>query len=82
MKVALVLCLILILSVLSWNSFKPEPKWEYSIESIPDWDFQRKMNSLGQDGWELVFARRASTGPIDTANPDFAYEIILKRKAR
>lgn len=75
-------CLFLIVGLLGWNTLKPEPKWEYQIESVPDWDFTRKVNSLGLEGWELVFARRASSNVIDSEKPDFSYEMIFKRKAR
>lgn len=50
------------------------PKWEYRIEGIPDLRFDEAMASLGSDGWELVFARRASG-----ANDEMAYECIFKR---
>lgn len=52
-------------------------KYEYRILAISDPAFTRAMNALGQDGWELVSARRASTGG-DT--PVFSYEVIMKRK--
>jgi len=34
-------------------------KWEYKIASWKDEDFGGEMNKAGEDGWELVFARRA-----------------------
>src|ERR1051326_2821642 len=37
-------------------------EWEYRIESLPDRTFDQRINALGQEGWELVFARRASDG--------------------
>ena len=52
-------------------------KWEYIIESPRDEDFSRTINALGRDGWEVVFARRATSelGGKSTAS----YEMILKR---
>jgi len=33
-------------------------KWEYKISSFKDEEFVTEMNKAGEDGWELVFARR------------------------
>ena len=55
----------------------PPQKWEYRIVAIPDLLFNTKINALGADGWELVFARRASDG--DTTSPTMSYEVIFKR---
>lgn len=52
----------------------PHQEWEYMIDSIPDSIFTTIMNLHGENGWELVFARRASN--IDDT---FAYEVIFKR---
>jgi hypothetical protein len=48
-------------------------KWEYTIESIPDVEFTKKINELGAQGWELTFARRAMS------DGSGIYEIIFKR---
>jgi hypothetical protein len=48
-------------------------KWEYKITAVPDANFTEDMNKLGNEGWELVFARRASGGG------EFSYEMIFKR---
>ena len=56
----------------------PEPfKWEYTIQTINDDAFKESMNTLGKDGWEMVFARRASDGASYGAK--FSYEVIFKR---
>jgi hypothetical protein len=51
--------------------------WEYRIEAVPDTGFQDAINKLGANGWDLVFARRASDG--NTNNPTMNYEMIFKR---
>lgn len=51
------------------------PLWDYRIESIPDLSFESEMELLGAQGWELVFARRA-TDSRDKA----LYELIFKRR--
>lgn len=53
---------------------KPIPKWEYTIISPTDLQFEIKMDEAGEEGWELVFARRASSG-----ESEFCYECIMKR---
>jgi hypothetical protein len=52
-------------------------QWEYKIASPSDIGFQREMDDLGKQGWELVFARRA-TSQEDSVH----YEVILKRPKR
>jgi hypothetical protein len=55
-------------------------QWEYKIESLPDRSFDQRINAMGKDGWELVFARRASDG--SDYSPTFSYEMIFKRPRR
>jgi hypothetical protein len=52
-------------------------QWEYRIESFPDRSFDQRISAMGKDGWELVFARRASDGA--DYSPTFSYEMIFKR---
>lgn len=55
-----------ILGILVFNLWwERQPKnlqYEYKIESFEDLVFDTGINRLGDEGWELVFARRALTG--------------------
>ena len=74
--------LAFIATVLAYDTFLPEfsdaVRWEYRIESPDDYSFDTAMNELGEDGWELVFARRATNRFSDGAS----YEMIFKRPQR
>jgi len=52
-------------------------KYDYMVESIPDMEWATKGQALGQEGWEMVFARRASDG-----NDNMLYECIFQRQSR
>ena len=58
----------------------PEPPakvqvFDYKIVGVHDLDFDKEMAALGADGWDLVFARRATSGgSFDTP----MYECIFK----
>lgn len=52
-------------------------KYDYMVDSIPDLEWSSKGQALGQEGWEMVFARRASDG-----NGDMLYECIFQRQSR
>lgn len=52
-------------------------QWEYTIESPGDTSFESATNRLGRAGWELVFARRATS---EFGSP--SYEMIFKRPKR
>lgn len=76
----IILLLAVIADVTVWNSFRPVTKWEYKVEAVPDLHFEEGVNVIGEDGWEIVFARRASSGEGSSAN--FSYEMIFKRPKR
>lgn len=78
----IVILLALFLALFSYNTFAPRPpkpatQWEYRIQAIPDEHFEDSINKLGAQGWDLVFARRASNVEGDAAT--FSYEVIFKR---
>lgn len=54
----------------------PRPRWEYRIESPADFQFETEMATFGEEGWELVSARRATCGGLP------CYEMIFKRARR
>ena len=62
------------MAVLMMHATWSTPKWEYAVEVPPDIGFSRQMNRWGEEGWELVSARRASG-----AGRTFSYEVIMKR---
>lgn len=49
-------------------------EWEYTIESPSDSTLQMELDRLGGQGWELVFARRATS---EYGSP--SYEMMFKR---
>ena len=60
-----------------FGEFKRPPQWEYTISSPSDAMLDGELEKLGNDGWELVFARRAVSGEGDFATS--SYEMIFKR---
>jgi len=73
--IILLCCIVLITGLIYLQSVSSTTKWEYKLEYPDDYDFEIEMNKLGDEGWELVYARRAIS-----ANGDANYELILKRK--
>jgi hypothetical protein len=78
--VAIILLLLVAMGLPIFRFLKPIEQWEYRIESPSDILFDKEMKALGDDGWELVFARRASAG--DEYSHKVQYEMILKRPKR
>ncbi len=76
---AMLLLLVLILGTAHIMSAVTPVKWEYKITAIPDGDFDTSMNKYGVDGWELIFARRATSGSISDSGSRAEYEVIFKR---
>ncbi len=69
--------IILLLAALGFplfEFFKPAKKWEYLTEFSQDVFFETTVDRHGDNGWELVFARRASD-----SSDKFGYECIFKR---
>lgn len=55
------------------------PRWEYAIEAPPDDQLRQRLNALGEQGWEIVSSRRATSQ--ESGKTAAAYELILKRPA-
>lgn len=53
------------------------PKWDYQTKVINDADLDSKLSEYGNDGWDLVFARRG----VDR-NETPLYTLIMKRMRR
>ena len=51
-------------------------KWEYRLVTPSDYLFEATMKGLGNEGWELVNARRATSKHKNGAS----YEMIFKKK--
>ena len=79
MDKATVALLGMILAIMMHEQFsKPfERPWEYTIETIDDSRFDKKMEILGLQGWEIASCRRATS-----ALHGALYECILKRPAQ
>ena len=70
-----------ILAVLLLTNLPPllkSQQWEYWIASPADLELRARMRELGEEGWELVTARRATSRYSD----DASYEMIFKRPRR
>lgn len=73
--------ILLVMCMPFFQAASPTPVvgWEYKISAINDIAFDSEMNSMGEKGWELVFARRATSGGVYSSEP--LYECIFKRQA-
>lgn len=70
-----------LLSAFCWFNVL-RPTWEYKVADLPDDGFTQQANALGARGWEIVSARRATTGDLGSGSATAEYELILKRRVR
>jgi hypothetical protein len=68
----------LIAVLLTVDVFGRTESWAYDIVSPTDSDLGSKLTQMGLDGYELVFARRASDATEQTSTA--RYEMIFKRR--
>ena len=74
-----VILLIVIAVLLALQTFDHPPDiWSYAIVAPKDEDLVKELNRVGALGWEVVSARRATSGEGSTAPA--SYELILKRR--
>lgn len=77
------IALILLLAIALFQGmpfFAPSvrPAYEYTIISIPDESLESGVNLMGAKGWDMVTARRATSGSGYESKA--AYEMIFKRQ--
>ncbi|WP_372717161.1 hypothetical protein [Novipirellula sp.] len=73
--VILLLALLLAAQVFGFSKTKnASTKWEYTLESPSDTSFESSLERMGNQGWELVTARRATS-----TYGGASYEMIFKR---
>lgn len=72
--VANLLSLLVLVQLLPHPTTVASQQWEYKIESVPDLSWDEGMVKIGNEGWELVFARRANG-----SDERMSYEMIFKR---
>jgi type IV secretory pathway VirB2 component (pilin) len=70
----IIVILLIVIGAQFFSQVKPAVKWEYKLESPSDYSFTKTMNNYGEEGWELVSARRASD-----SSSSMSYECIFKR---
>ena len=90
--IVLLLLVSALLGVVTFGAYETKvTKWDYVVVSVKDAEFHESMKTAGDNGWELVFARRAmrkkeskellaeyeKTGKMDESEP--LYEMIFKR---
>jgi hypothetical protein len=82
-KINLIIVLVLfevgLLGISVFKTFVAD-SWSYVIVSPKDENLSAALEVLGNAGYEVVSARRASDGAVPTAR--MSYEMILKRKGR
>lgn len=53
------------------------PRWQYLSGSVADDSLKARLEELGKQGWELVWARHAASGRPE--NPQGYFELIFKQ---
>jgi len=74
--VALLLGITVLVGVQTFNH--PSEVWSYTILAPNDDNLIKDLNRAGASGWEVVSARRATSG--EGAAAAASYELILKRR--
>jgi len=71
---------IFLLVFIAWKAIEAQkpPRFQFMVAAPTDSTFSLEMNELGREGWEIVSARRASSG--EGYARSFSYEVILKRR--
>jgi zinc ribbon protein/uncharacterized protein DUF4177 len=84
MRILLAVAVILLGAIASLLAVQtlhhPPEEWQYTIIAPSDDEIESVLNKDGADGWEVVAARRASSG--EGPNAPFSYELILKKRGR
>jgi hypothetical protein len=77
--IAVLLALLLIaVCGIGWINRPLPDSWVYMVAVPRDAELLNQLDKYGADGWELVYARRASDG--DRYSPTMSYEVILKKR--
>jgi hypothetical protein len=76
--ISLLSMLILIVLVQAGARALSEQTWEYKIVGFKDESLTADLSTVGDQGWEMVSARRAVVGEGQTSQG--AYECIFKRR--
>ena len=76
--ISLLSMLILIVLLQTGARALSEQTWEYKIVGFKDLSLTADLSTVGDQGWEMVSARRAIVGEGKTS--EGAYECIFKRR--
>jgi hypothetical protein len=75
-RAVIVIVIVVLLAVQTFNY--PPGTWSYAILAPKDEDLTKELNEAGALGWEVVSARRATSGQGGSSTA--SYEMILKRR--
>lgn len=73
-------CILLLLCVVLLGFGQLPTRWQYTVISAHDGSLADTLEKAGQDGWEVISARRALEDP-QSISPRPLYEFIAKRPA-